>query len=131
MTQLLFNSVQSTMCIQLRHGNASIGHIKVQRKAVIIQCSKVSHFWTKETVQHVDYQTRCRGMGSCNDQTCENINLSNMIPEFNHTTPYPSYTACSVEWPKLCLRDSFSRMYILPCVPYFNIATSMASVPML
>ncbi|KAK6019689.1 hypothetical protein OSTOST_14671 [Ostertagia ostertagi] len=95
--EILFNKVQATLCIQLRHQNASIGYIKVHRVSEHLECQKISHFWTKETYTQVQQVTRCRGMGSCYEDKCESLSPSEIVPELNSTAVYPGYSACSIQ----------------------------------
>ncbi|KAK6029223.1 hypothetical protein OSTOST_04667 [Ostertagia ostertagi] len=95
--EVLFNKVQSSLCIELRHSNVSVGSIKLQRQPLQLECSKLSWFWTRSTQQQVRYVTRCRGMGSCTGNTCESLEPKRVIPELNSSAMYPGYSACSVQ----------------------------------
>ncbi|KAK6015876.1 hypothetical protein OSTOST_18649 [Ostertagia ostertagi] len=95
--EILFNSIQTSLCVQLRHENKSVGNIKIERVSEHLTCQKVSYFWTRETRYQVDRVTRCRGMGSCNHDTCESLHPSAIIPELNATAQYPGYTYCSTQ----------------------------------
>lgn len=40
--EIMFNSVMRVLCIELHHGNSSVGYVKVQRKQVRLRCTKES-----------------------------------------------------------------------------------------
>ncbi|KAK6027214.1 hypothetical protein OSTOST_06757 [Ostertagia ostertagi] len=85
------------LCLELRHGNVTIGHIKVTRISEHLACKKVSLFWIRDTRQQVDHNVRCRGLGSCHDDVCESLTPSDMIPELNSSALYPGYSGCSIQ----------------------------------
>ncbi|KAK6044771.1 hypothetical protein COOONC_17724 [Cooperia oncophora] len=95
--EILFNSVQSSLCVLLRQRNSTVGYVKVTRTAETLFCQKISHFWTRDTTNAVQQVTRCRGMGSCYGDKCETVAPTEIIPELNSTIVHPGYTACSLQ----------------------------------
>ncbi|KAK6032577.1 hypothetical protein OSTOST_01244 [Ostertagia ostertagi] len=95
--EILFNKVMTSLCVQLRHANTSVGYIKIRRRSVQLECAKNSLFWTRDTRHYVRHMTRCRGMGSCTNDKCETMAPSDSIPEMTDSLSDPGYNACSIE----------------------------------
>ncbi|KAK6062262.1 hypothetical protein COOONC_00061 [Cooperia oncophora] len=95
--EILFNKVTTSLCVQLRHANISVGYIKVQRRPLRLECLKNTLFWTRDTKYYVRHMTRCRGMGSCTDTRCETLAPNDSIPELRQFGVDPGYTACSIQ----------------------------------
>ncbi|KAK6032146.1 zinc knuckle [Ostertagia ostertagi] len=95
--ELMFNRVTQHLCILLRHENSTVGYKKIRRTSVRFECQKESLFWTRETKHAIRSVTRCRGLGSCIDTTCETLNPDQIVPELNDSVPSPGYTACSIQ----------------------------------
>lgn len=58
---LLFNHIQTYLCMQLRYENVNIDQVKVKHISENLVCKKVSLFWIRDTHQRLDHVTR-RGM---------------------------------------------------------------------
>ncbi|KAK6046071.1 hypothetical protein COOONC_16426, partial [Cooperia oncophora] len=95
--EVLFNDIQTSLCIQLRHRNVSVGLITIERVSEVLSCEKIDLFWTRETYHRMDYVTRCLGMGSCRTDRCESMKSTEIIPELNDSAPYPGYSSCSTQ----------------------------------
>ncbi|KAK6750546.1 hypothetical protein RB195_002489 [Necator americanus] len=92
--EVLFNRINSNLCIQLNHANKTIGLIKIRSRPMKLSCSKVSLFFTRETKLKIYHTTRCSQMGSCTQSKCSRIRLDEVIPEFKRSSPYPGYSIC-------------------------------------
>ncbi|EYC10154.1 hypothetical protein Y032_0057g2793 [Ancylostoma ceylanicum] len=92
--EVLFNQMHSELCIQVRHGNETIGTIKITQKPVSLMCSKVTQFFTRDTIHKVFHATRCSEAGSCTNNRCNTLKHNETVEELSHVANYPGYSAC-------------------------------------
>ncbi|WKX93844.1 hypothetical protein Q1695_011255 [Nippostrongylus brasiliensis] len=92
--ELLFNRLQSEICLEVLHANRTIGLIKFRKRSVEYKCSKVTEFFTRPTKTHVYHVKRCPEAGSCTTEKCETISPNEIVPELQFTAKYPGYSGC-------------------------------------
>uniref|UniRef100_A0A7I4Y3E6 Integrase catalytic domain-containing protein n=1 Tax=Haemonchus contortus TaxID=6289 RepID=A0A7I4Y3E6_HAECO len=92
--EVLFNHIQSELCISARYGNKTIGVIKIRQKPLKLVCSKVLQFFTRETRHEIFYTTRCAEAGSCTENRCNTLKPHENIEELQEAGQYPGYSAC-------------------------------------
>ncbi|EPB65343.1 hypothetical protein ANCCEY_15594 [Ancylostoma ceylanicum] len=93
--EVLFNRVHRELCILIRHNNRTVGTVKISRKPLLLSCSKVSLFFTRDTTPRVYQKTRCPQAGSCVDDKCATIAPEEIVPELEASAKYPGYSTCT------------------------------------
>ncbi|EYC34951.1 hypothetical protein Y032_1242g3778, partial [Ancylostoma ceylanicum] len=92
--ELLFNSIQSELCIELVYMNKSIGSIKFYKKPVQLKCTKLVESFTRPTQVQIYSVERCAQAGSCTIGKCQSVGTNETIPELKIAAKYPGYTGC-------------------------------------
>lgn len=92
--ELLFNRLQSELCVEIIHGNHTVGLAKFRKKSVEFKCSKIVEFFTRPTIMDIYHIKRCAQAGSCTTKKCETVKPYEIISELNYTSEYPGYTGC-------------------------------------
>ncbi|PIO59175.1 hypothetical protein TELCIR_19370 [Teladorsagia circumcincta] len=92
--ELLFNRLQSELCIEILHGNRTVGTAKFTKKSIDFECSKATEFYTRPTKLSVYHAKRCATAGSCNKNKCETIKQNETVHELRHASKYPGYSGC-------------------------------------
>ncbi|EYC11168.1 hypothetical protein Y032_0052g2264 [Ancylostoma ceylanicum] len=92
--ELLFNSIQSEMCIELVYMNKSIGSIKFYKNPVQFKCTKLVESFTRPTQVQIYSVERCAQAGSCTIGKCQSVGTNETIPELKIAAKYPGYTGC-------------------------------------
>ncbi|KAK6765601.1 hypothetical protein RB195_025486 [Necator americanus] len=93
--ELYFNKLQSVLCIEIFHGNKTVGTAKfVKKKTVEFKCAKATESFTRMTRTHVYHIKRCAQAGSCTTQMCETISANETIPDLKSAAKYPGYSGC-------------------------------------
>ncbi|KAK6044369.1 hypothetical protein COOONC_18126 [Cooperia oncophora] len=93
--EISFNRLNSNLCIQINHGNKTVGLIKVYHYPIKLTCSKVSRFFTRDSVPKIHHSLRCPQMGSCYDERCSSFRRNEVIPELSDTARHPGYSTCA------------------------------------
>ncbi|KAK6030102.1 putative ATP synthase F0, A subunit [Ostertagia ostertagi] len=92
--EVLFNHIQSELCINARYENKTIGVIKIRQKPLKLVCSKVLQFFTRDTKHKIFHTTRCAEAGSCSNNRCNTLKPYQIIKELQAADKYPGYSAC-------------------------------------
>ncbi|KAK6038412.1 hypothetical protein COOONC_24083, partial [Cooperia oncophora] len=91
--ELLFNRLQSELCIEILHANKTVGSAKFVKKAVEFECSKVTEFFTRPTKSTIYQSKRCANAGSCINK-CDRLKQNETVPELSRSAKYPGYSGC-------------------------------------
>ncbi|KAK6009450.1 hypothetical protein OSTOST_25614, partial [Ostertagia ostertagi] len=89
--ELLFNKLQSELCIEIVHSNKTIGVAKITKKTVNFKCTKNIEFFTRPTKLQIYQVKRCALAGSCTTEKCETISPNETISELKRVAKYPGY----------------------------------------
>ncbi|KAK6030783.1 hypothetical protein OSTOST_03075, partial [Ostertagia ostertagi] len=116
--EILFNEINTQMCVNILHANKSIGKISLQRLAVELHCSPRTLLFTRDTDTTVFSAKRCALMGSCVGQTCSKVRPSTIIPELANASRYPGYSGCE----ESCGSIFCGCPTILPSCSFYRIA---------
>ncbi|KAK6009733.1 hypothetical protein OSTOST_25311 [Ostertagia ostertagi] len=92
--ELLFNKLQSELCIEIVHSNKTIGVAKITKKTVNFKCTKNIEFFTRPTKLQIYQVKRCALAGSCTTEKCETISPNETISELKRVAKYPGYSGC-------------------------------------
>ncbi|KAK6019266.1 hypothetical protein OSTOST_15105, partial [Ostertagia ostertagi] len=71
--ELLFNRLQSELCIEILHGNRTVGSAKFTKKSIDFKSSKATEFLTRPTKLSLYHTKRCATTRSCQNNKCETI----------------------------------------------------------
>ncbi|RCN34507.1 hypothetical protein ANCCAN_19646 [Ancylostoma caninum] len=116
--EVLFNRVHKELCILIRHNNRTVGTVKISRKPLLLSCSKVSLFFTRDTTPRVYQKTRCPQAGSCVDNKCATIAPDEIVPELEASAKYPGYSTCT----RSCSGLVCGCFLPLPACAFFRLA---------
>ncbi|EPB66086.1 hypothetical protein ANCCEY_14823 [Ancylostoma ceylanicum] len=92
--EVLFNHIHSELCIYARHGNKTVGTIKIRRKSLRLMCAKISNFFTRDSTHKIFHATRCSEAGSCTENRCNTLKPNETVRELAEAAIYPGYSAC-------------------------------------
>ncbi|KHJ99555.1 hypothetical protein OESDEN_00458 [Oesophagostomum dentatum] len=92
--ELLFNKIQSELCIEIVYMNKTIGSIKFTKKPIEFKCVKTVETFTRPTRLENFHVERCAPAGSYATKKCETMRADEVVPELLSAAKYPGYSGC-------------------------------------
>lgn len=116
--EILFNRIQTDLCVNIRHANKTVGTIEIRNKPMRMVCSKRMLFYTRDTLPQIYSAVRCPEAGSCTKGTCAKLRSNDTVKELIGSSQYPGYSGCE----RSCGGLSCGCLLPLPACSFYRVA---------